>query len=91
MSDDGEVRQALEAIRDTVDGLCSRFKTLALEHPNPYDLNYNCVYLSIAHLLGKTLSDYLTSSEQMQPTTVQMAPGLPEVAQMLAETGKQIL
>lgn len=64
---------------------------MGLDHPNEYGLNNNCVYVSIAHLLGKSLKDYLTDTEQMQPNNAADTPGITEVAQMLNETGKQIL
>jgi hypothetical protein len=91
MADQDGTQQALEAIHDTVDSLCAKFANMTMTHPNEYGLNNNCVFLSIAHLLGKTLSDYLTDTEQMQPNYAADTPSLQKVAAMLNETGKQIL
>ena len=86
-----DVENALQTT-ETVQSLCTKFSHMSVSNTmNPYDLANNCVYITIAHLLGQNLHDYLTTTEQMQPPSSVKGISLDDVDAMLKQSGKQIL
>lgn len=88
MSDNAE--EIMEGVIDSAVDLYDKYAGMG-QVTNPYGLQHNCVFVTIAHLLEKSLDQFLAEAGLMQGDSAEERPKFEDVAKMLQETGKQIL